>query len=120
KAPVIVNGGFVRDKLPNGTEYYRRATKDEMDKAAKANGGTTTTTGNSGGTTSGTGGTSTTGTGGTTTTTGNAPPPAAPAGDTGPVVRDHRPGGNAAYPAPGTIIRDHTNGKDGTPYVVVK
>ncbi|MDP1906763.1 MAG: hypothetical protein Q8K85_00585 [Hyphomicrobium sp.] len=44
---------------------------------------------------------------------------AAPAGDTGPVVRDHRPGGNAAYPAPGTIIRDHTNGKDGTPYVVV-
>lgn len=120
KAPVIISGGFVRDKLPNGTVYYRRATQAELEKAAKANGGTTTTTtSNGGGTTPGTGGTSTTGTGGTTTTTGNTPPPAAPAGDTGPVVRDHRPGGNAAYPAPGTIIRDHTNGKDGTPYIVV-
>ena len=78
----------------------------------------TATTGNSGGSTSGTGGTSTTGTGGTTTS-GNTPPPAAPVGDNGPVVRDHRPGGNAAYPAPGTIIRDHRNGADGKPVVVV-
>ena len=92
--PVIVNGGFVRDKLPNGTEYYRRATKDELDRAAKANGGSTTASGNSGGTASGTGGAGTTGTGGTTTS-GNTPPPAAPAGDSGPVVRDHRPGGNS-------------------------
>jgi hypothetical protein len=37
----------------------------------------------------------------------------------GPVVRDHRPGGNAAGVAPGTIIRDHRNGADGKPVVVV-
>jgi hypothetical protein len=46
-----------------------------------------------------------------------SPSPAAPPGDT--TVRDHRPGGNAATPAPGTIIRDHTNGADGKPVVVV-
>ncbi|HEX5213575.1 MAG TPA: hypothetical protein VFW22_17760 [Pseudolabrys sp.] len=112
KAPVIVNGGFVKDKLPNGTVYYRRATQAELDAASKA--------GSSGATTPGAGGT----TGkGDSTTAGTTPPPATPPagplGDAGPVVRDHRPGGNAAYPAPGTIIRDHTNGKDGTPYVVV-
>jgi len=119
KTPVIVKGGFVRDKLPNGTSYYRRATKGELDMASKGKGGATATTGNSGGTTPGTGGTtSTTGNGGATTA-GNTPPPAAPVGDTGPVVRDHRSGGNAAGPAPGTIIRDHRNGADGKPVVVV-
>jgi hypothetical protein len=46
----------------------------------------------------------------------SAPPPASSAG---PVVRDHRPGGNAAGVAPGTIIRDHRNGADGNPVVVV-
>ena len=106
KAPVIVKGGFVLDKLPNGTSYYRRATKDELDRASKANGGATATTGNSGGTTG-------------TTTTGNTPPPAAPVGDTGPVVRDHRPSGNSGL-TPGTIIRDHRNGADGTPMIVVR
>ena len=45
-----------------------------------------------------------------------APPPAS---NPGPVVRDHRPGGNAAGVAPGTIIRDHRNGADGKPVVVV-
>ena len=108
--------------MPNGTVYYRRATQAELDKAAKANGGATTTTSNSGGTAPGTGGTtSTTGTGGTTTT-GNTPPPAAPPSRIelpDPVVRDHRPGGNSAGMAPGTIIRDHTNGADGTPKIVV-
>lgn len=44
------------------------------------------------------------------------PPPAAPPST---IVRDHRPGGNAAGPAPGTIIRDHRNGADGKPVVVV-
>src|SRR6266478_7385630 len=44
------------------------------------------------------------------------PPPASPPG---PIVRDHRPGGNAAGPVPGTIIRDHRNGADGKPVVVV-
>lgn len=35
------------------------------------------------------------------------------------MVRDHRQGGNsAAYPAPGTIIRDHANGADGKAVVV--
>lgn len=47
---------------------------------------------------------------------GNPPPAAAP---NDPVVRDHRPGGNAAGPVPGTIIRDHRNGADGKPVVVV-
>lgn len=47
---------------------------------------------------------------------GNPPPAAAPSD---PVVRDHRPGGNAASLAPGTIIRDHRNGADGKPVVVV-
>ncbi len=77
KPPVIISGGFVRDKLPNGTEYTRRATRGELDKAAKAN--------------------------------GNTPPPATPAGDTGPVVRDHRP---PAAPAGGTgpVVRDHRQG----------
>jgi hypothetical protein len=46
-----------------------------------------------------------------------APPP--PASNPGPIVRDHRPGGNAAGPVPGTIIRDHRNGADGKPVVVV-
>jgi hypothetical protein len=46
----------------------------------------------------------------------SAPPPAS---SPGPVVRDHRPGGNAAGVAPGTIIRDHRNGADGRPVVVV-
>jgi len=120
KTPVIVKGGFVLDKLPNGTSYYRRATKGELDMASKGKDGATATTGNSGGTTPGTGGTtSTTGNGGATTT-GNTPPPAAPVGDTGPVVRDHRSGGNAAGMVPGTIIRDHRNGADGTPMIVVK
>jgi len=45
-----------------------------------------------------------------------APPPAS---NPGPVVRDHRPGGNAAGLVPGTIIRDHRNGADGKPVVVV-
>ncbi len=45
-----------------------------------------------------------------------APPPAS---SPGPVVRDHRPGGNAAGLVPGTIIRDHRNGADGKPVVVV-
>jgi hypothetical protein len=45
-----------------------------------------------------------------------APPPAS---NPGPVVRDHRPGGNAAGPVPGTIIRDHRNGADGKQVVVV-
>jgi len=45
-----------------------------------------------------------------------APPPAS---SPGPVVRDHRPGGNAAGLAPGTIVRDHRNGADGKPVVVV-
>jgi hypothetical protein len=122
KAPVIISGGFVKDKLPNGTVYYRRATQAELEKAAKANGGATTTTGNSGGTTppAGTGGTTTTGTG---TASNGAPPPAATPGHIegsgDPVVRDHRPGGNAGGPVPGTIIRDHTNGADGTPKIVV-
>jgi hypothetical protein len=44
------------------------------------------------------------------------PPPASPPG---PIVRDHRPGGNAAGLVPGTIIRDHRNGADGKPVVVV-
>ncbi len=47
---------------------------------------------------------------------GNPPPAAAPSD---PVVRDHRPGGNAAGITPGTIIRDHRNGADGKPVVVV-
>src|SRR6266446_2831707 len=46
----------------------------------------------------------------------STPPPAS---SPGPVVRDHRPGGNAAGVAPGTIIRDHRNGADGKPVVVV-
>jgi hypothetical protein len=98
KTPVIISGGYVRDKLPNGTVYYRRATRDELEKAAKANGGATA---------------------------GTTPPPAAPAGD-GPVVRDHRQGSTgSAYnvpagTAPGTIIRDHRTGADGTPMIVVK
>jgi hypothetical protein len=45
-----------------------------------------------------------------------APPPAS---NRYPVVRDHRPGGNAAGLAPGTVIRDHRNGADGKPVVVV-
>lgn len=92
KPPVIISGGYVRDKLPNGTKYYRRATKDELDKATKANGSATPTTGTGG-----------------TTTTGNTPPPATPAGDTGPVVRDHR---SPAAPAGGTgpVVRDHRQG----------
>jgi hypothetical protein len=102
KAPIIVNGGFVRDKLPNGTPYYRRATQAELDMASKGNGGATAT---SGGSTPGTG----------TGTAGNTPPPADPVA----VVRDHRPGGNAADPVPGSIIRDHRNGADGKPVVVV-
>ncbi len=43
------------------------------------------------------------------------PPPARPAAE----VRDHRPGGNAADPVPGTIVRDHRNGADGKPMEVV-
>ncbi len=42
-----------------------------------------------------------------------------PASNLDPVVRDHRPGGNAAGLVPGTIIRDHRNGADGKPVVVV-
>jgi hypothetical protein len=42
-----------------------------------------------------------------------------PASNPGPVVRDHRPGGNAAGPVPGTIVRDHRNGADGKPVVIV-
>jgi hypothetical protein len=48
-----------------------------------------------------------------------AAPPPPPASNPGPVVRDHRPGGNAAGTIPGTIIRDHRNGADGKPVVVV-
>jgi hypothetical protein len=44
-----------------------------------------------------------------------APPPAS---NPVPVVRDHRPGGDAAGLVPGTIIRDHRNGADGKPVVV--
>jgi hypothetical protein len=42
-----------------------------------------------------------------------------PASNPDPVVRDHRPGGNAAGLVPGTIVRDHRNGADGKPVVVV-
>jgi hypothetical protein len=115
KAPVIITGGFVRDKLPNGTVYYRRATKDELDKAAKGNGGATATTDKSGGTAPGTPGA------GGTASTGNAPPPAAPpatpVGDAGPVVRDHRQGEGIFVP--GNIFFDHRNGANGTPTLVV-
>ena len=108
KPPVIVNGGFVLDKTSDGTSYYRRATKDEMDQASKAGGATTGT-----GTSAGTG-----------TASAGTPPAAPPApgrieGSGDPVVRDHRPGGNAGGPVPGTIIRDHRDGADGTPKIVV-
>lgn len=105
----VISGGFVRDKLPNGTVYYRRATKAELENAAKSNGGTTTgipTAGNSPVPAK--------------PAPGSPPPATVPTADNGPVVRDHRPGGNSVYPAPGTIIRDHRNGADGTPMVVVK
>jgi hypothetical protein len=78
KPPVIISGGYVRDKLPNGTEYNRRATKDELDKAAKANGSATSDTG---------------------PIVRDHRPPAAPAGGTGPVVRDHRQGGTVTRKA---------------------
>src|SRR5258708_39375280 len=45
-----------------------------------------------------------------------APPPAS---NPGPVVRDHRPGGNAAGTVPGTIIRDPRNAASPKPLVVV-
>ena len=106
----VISGGFVRDKLPNGTVYYRRASKAELEKAAKDNSGSTTpgtpTAGNSSPP--------------ATQAPGSPPPATGSTVDNGPVVRDHRPGGNSAYPAPGTIIRDHRNGADGTPMVVVK
>jgi hypothetical protein len=100
----VIGGGLVRDKLPDGTVYARRGTSAELAAAGPSNGGSSTAG---------------------TSTAGNSPPSSNPTPGSAlphedPVVRDHRPGGNAAaYPAPGTIIRDHTNGADGKPVVVV-
>jgi hypothetical protein len=87
----------------------------DKDKGKGTGTGTTGTGTGTGTTGTGTGTGSGTGTG--TGASNGGSPPAAPIGD--PVVRDHRPGGNAAGPTPGTIIRDHRNGADGKPVVVV-